>query len=145
MLKYFRLSSENDDNINDIVKEYEHPSIACYISIDRKNYFKYVTETANVCFYKVYREGELVGTTHLELNDKTLYMDIVVFSSYRKKGIGTQIISDIQCGKIDIEYNKIEVSIDESNLPSRRLFEKMGFVAVSRDDELINYLWRKNS
>ncbi len=143
MLKYIRLSSENDDNINDIVKEYEHPSIACYISIDRKYYFKYVTETANVCFYKVYRDGELVGTTHLELNDKTLYMDIVVFPSHRKTGIGTQIISDIQCGKIDIEYDKIEVAIDESNFQSRRLFEKMGFLAVSREDELINYRWQK--
>ena len=145
MLKYIRLSSENDDNINDIVKEYEHPNIACYISIDRKNYFKYVTETANVCFYKVYREGELVGTTHLELNDKTLYMDIVIFPTHQRQGIGTQILEDIQCGKVGIDFDEIEISIDESNLPSRRLFEKMGFVAVSRDDELINYLWRKNS
>ena len=145
MLKYVRLLSENDVDAANILAWYGHPDILRYISIDKQNYFKYVTENENVFFFKVFRDGELVGTTHLELSSKTLYMDIVIFPTHQRQGIGRQILEDIQCGKVGIDFDEIEISIDESNLPSRRLFEKMGFVAVSRDDELINYLWRKTA
>ena len=145
MLKYLRLTDATDADIPVIMLEYSLPAASGYISIDKQNYFKYVTENENVFFFKVFRDGELVGTTHLELSSKTLYMDIVIFPTHQRQGIGRQILEDIQCGKVGIDFDEIEISIDESNLPSRRLFEKMGFVAVSRDDELINYLWRKNS
>ena len=41
------------------------------------------------------------------------------------------------------EIPEIEVSIEESNVASRRLFEKMGFVLASKEDDLILYIYQK--
>lgn len=62
---------------------------------------------------------------------------------YQNVGIGTTIIRDIITGKLQLDFEKIEISIDKSNIPSIRLFEKMQFCYVSKEDELLNYVYQK--
>ena len=119
------------------------PEISKYISIDEVNYWHYITTTANVFYYKIYKGDCLVAAVHCELSDKTLYMDLVVIPKYQKDGIGTMIIRDIITRKLQLDFERIEVSIDESNIPSIRLFEKMQFCYVSKEDELLNYVYQK--
>ena len=136
------LSSREDPDIRQIAAVYELPEIARYISLS-DNYFDYVTNHVNVFFYKVHKNGELVGTIHLEEDSKTLYMDILVFPEYQKQGIGTSILADIQNDVFGLDYEIIEVAIDQTNVASMKLFEKAGFVFVSQEDELRNYVYRK--
>ena len=63
----------------------------------------------------------------------------MVMPDYQRRGMGTKILGDILGGKFPISFDTVEVSIDEANTASVRLFEKMGFVRVSQEDELINY------
>ena len=55
----------------------------------------------------------------------------------------TDLIEDIQNDIFKLNYNKIEISIDETNSASLKLFENAGFTRTSKDDELINLVYQK--
>lgn len=141
-LAYKRMLFENDTDILKITMTHQIPEIAQYLNISDK-YFRYVTNTANVYFYKVYKNGKLIGTTHLEKQGNTLFMDILVFPEFQRMGLGTKIIKDIQNSVLGLDYDKIEISIDERNIASLKLFENAGFVCISKEDELINLVYRR--
>ena len=138
---YKRLLSKDDADISRILNVYRLPSVSKFVSIN-DNYFHYVTNTENVYFYKIYKKEKLFGTIHLEKNMDLLYMDIVIFPKFQKMGLGTKVIRDIQQDIFNIHYNKIVVSIDESNIASIRLFEKSGFLMESQEDELLNFVYK---
>lgn len=142
-LDYVMLTSEVDKDIPYLLSLYKHSEISRFISIDGSNYFSYVTNSPNVTFYKVYINGVLVATLHIESYKPTLYLSILVVPQYQHNGIGTRIIHDIQQGVLPIEFQRIKISIDESNVSSKKLFEKTGFVFTSKEDELLNYSYVK--
>ncbi len=140
-MKYIRLINANDIDITSILSVYRLPEVSRYISIDENNFWTYVTSSENIYFYKIYHDENLVGTLHCEVVDKTLYLSIVVFPEYQNTGIGTAVIDDVQNRKLPFEFEKIEISIDETNIASIKLFEKMNFRFSSKEDELINYIF----
>lgn len=142
-LTYIRILSEEDADIPGLLRIYHQPRIARFISIG-DNYFQYVTGTENVYFYKVYDSENLIGAIHLEKCKDTLYMDILIFPEFQKKGFATRVIRDIQNDIFALGYKRIEISIDESNIASIKLFENAGFVFVTRDDELLSYVYEKD-
>ena len=71
-------------------------------------------------------------------------MSVVVFPEYQKQGIATTILTDIQAGKIGLDFDKIRVYIDEKNIASLKLFESAGFVCTGKDEELLEYEYRKS-
>ncbi|MBQ7343918.1 MAG: GNAT family N-acetyltransferase [Clostridia bacterium] len=142
-MTYERITSERDKDIPYLNTILEMPQISRYISVDKENFWRYVTETENVFYYKVVDEGALVGAIQLELAGEVLYMDIMVIPEFQRRGIGTAIIRDIQNGVLPLSFARIEISIDESNIASIRLFEKMGFRLTSRDDELLLYAYTR--
>lgn len=114
-----------------------------YLSIS-DNYFHYATNNKNVHFYKVYKNDELIGTTHLEQQENVLFMDVLVFPKFQRAGLGTSIVKDIQDDIFELGYKSIEISIDEENIGSLRLFEKAGFAFVSKEAELLNFVYKKD-
>ena len=138
------LSKKADDaDIPLILSVYKQPSISQFISIDEENYWRYITSTDYVYFYKIYKNDILVSTIHLELVDRVLYMSVVVFPKYQSQGIATTILKDIQAGKFELDFDKIQVSIDEKNTASIKLFESAKFVCVGKDTELLEYEYSK--
>ena len=138
-MTYRLVKKFDDEDIPTILSVYKQPSISQFISIDEENYWRYITSTDNVYFYKIYKNDILVSTIHLELVDRVLYMSVVVFPKYQKKGIATTILKDIQAGKLELNFNKIRVSIDKNNISSLKLFENVGFICVGKDEELLEY------
>ena len=141
---YRLIKDLDDEDIPTILSVYRQPSISRFISIDEENYWKYITSTDNVYFYKIYKDDILVATIHLELVDRVLYLSVVVFPKYQSQGIATIIVKDIQAGKLELDFLKIQVSIDEKNIASLKLFESVGFICVNKDEELLEYEYRKN-
>lgn len=131
--------SDKDQDIPLLAEVYKMPEIARYLSIE-DNFFHYVTNTENVYFYKVYLYDDLVAAIQLEKQGRTLYMAILVFPEYQRRGVATRILKDVKDG---FGLDKIEVSVNSGNLPSLRLFEKAGFCAVSQEEELINLVYKK--
>ena len=134
---------EDDADVSKLVEIYQAPEIARYLSIS-DNYFYSVTNNENVHFYKVYKNGEMIGTTHLEQQGVVLFMDVLVFPKFQRAGLGTQIIRDIQDDIFQLGYENIEISIDEANTASLRLFGNAGFVFTSKEDELLNFVYKRN-
>ena len=143
-LTYEQLLNENDIAISQLKTVYKLPEVSRYLSIS-DNYFCYVANTSNVYFYKVYNKGQLIGTIHLENHDNLLHMDILIFPEYQRKGFATEVIKDIQNDFFKLNYKKIEISIDEANSASIKLFKNAGFVRTSRDDELINFVYQRKT
>ena len=143
-MTYRLVKNFDDEDIPTILSVYKQPSISQFISIDEENYWKYITDTDNVYFYKIYKDDVLLATIHLELVDCVLYMSVVVFPEYQKQGIATTILKDIQAGKTGLDFNKIQVSIDEKNTASLKLFESAGFICVNKDEELLEYEYSKS-
>ncbi len=142
-MTYRLLKKTDDEDIPLILSVYKQPLISQFISIDAENYWKYITSTDNVYFYKIYKNDILVATIHLELVDRVLYMSVVVFPEHQKQGIATTILKDIQAGKFELDFDKIQVSIDEKNTASIKLFESAGFVCVGKNTELLEYEYSK--
>ena len=138
-MNYQRITGTDDPDIPYLTAILHLPEISRFLSIDDDHYWSYVTSSENVCYYKAYDGETLVGAVHLETDQKTLYMDIMVMPDYQRRGMGTKILGDILGGKFPISFDTVEVSVDERNAASIRLFEKMGFLRVSQEDELINY------
>ena len=139
-LSYKKITSENDADISQLLEIYNIPIVSQFISIG-DNYFYYVTNSKNVYFYKVYESEKLIGAIHLEKNEHLLYMDILIFPKFQRMGFGTKVLKDILNDTLGLGYDRIEVSIDNSNLASVKLFENAGFSLVSQDDELLNYVY----
>jgi len=142
-LTYQRMLDENDSDIHRIKAVYQLRDVAQYISIG-DNYFRYVTSTENVYYFKVYEGGKLIGTAHFEKRGSVLSVAILVFCEYQRLGFGTRIVKDIQDGVLGIEYDNIEISIDERNTASLKLFENAGFIRLSQEEKLINMVYRNN-
>ena len=141
-LTYKKMIFDNDADIPELVEIYQAAEIARYLSVG-DNYFHSVTNTENVHFYKVYKNGELIGTTHLEKQGTILFMDVLVFPKFQRAGLGTKIVKDIKDDVFELGYKIIEISIDETNFASLRLFENAGFVFTSKENELMNFVYKK--
>lgn len=142
-LTYTRILTEDDSNIPHLLQIYQQPNVSQFISIS-DSYFHYVTNTPNVYFYKVYEKEKLIGAIHLEKNENLLYMDILIFPEFQKMGFATRVIKDIQNDIFGLNYDRIEISIDESNIASLKLFENAGFTFVSKEVELLNYVYERH-
>lgn len=143
-LDYKIILNETDIDIPQLIQIYHTPEIAQYISLS-DNYFRYVTTNENVYFYKVYEHNQLVGAIHLEKQDAVLFMDILVFPQFHRTGLGTKIVKDIQNNIFGMDYERIEIAVDESNIASLRLFENAGFIRTSKEDELINFVYQRRT
>ena len=139
-ITYQRLTTILDVDIPRLWELYTLPEISRFISI-AENYFTYVTTTESVRFFKIFLDGQLVGAVHLEMPRNVLFMDIALFPEHQGKGIGTRVLKDVVNGSFGLNFDCIEVSIDENNLHSINLFEGAGFVFKSRDAELLNYVY----
>ena len=139
-LTYSRILSEDDSDISRLLEIYQQPAISRFLSIS-DNYFHYVTNTVNVYFYKVYASEKLIGTIHLEKCEDLLYMDILIFPEYQRMGFATSVVGDIQNDVFGLKFHRIEIAIDESNAASIKLFDRAGFSFVSKEDELLNYVY----
>lgn len=143
-LTYKQLINENDIDISKLKTIYQLPEVSRYLSIS-DNYFCYVVGTSGVYFYKVYIDDKLIGTIHLEKQENLLFMDILVFPRFQRKGFATRIIKDIQKDIFKLNYEKIQISIDETNIASLQLFSNAGFTQISKDDELINFAYQRKN
>ena len=140
-MTYTLLTSLKDTDIPILLEIHSLPEIKCFIDINTKKYFKYVTKSNNVFYYKIFDEDTLIGSIHCELSGKTMYISLLIFPEYQNKGYGTKTLREVINGNFLLDFEAIEVSINNDNFPSLHLFEKVGFIRTSVDGGLVNYIY----
>lgn len=138
-MTYTLLDSLKDPDIPHLLEIHTLPEIQRFIDINEKKYFKFVIENKNVFYYKIFDKDTLIGSIHCELAGKTMYLSLLIFPEYQNKGYGTKTLEDIINKTIPLDFEVIEVAINDDNHPSLHLFEKVGFVKTSVDGGLVNY------
>lgn len=142
-MNYVLIESLDDPDIPRLITIHNLPENSRYISINEKKYFKYVIKNESVCYYKIFKSNTLIGSIHCELSEKTMYLSLLVFPEFQGKGYGTKILEQIISGTLPLDFENIEVSINDDNLPSLHIFEKVGFIKTSMDGGLINYIYTR--
>lgn len=128
---------QDDPDLDDLIRIHNEPSVSKYISIS-DNYYNYVTETENVCYYKIMVDGILAGGIHSEIHSKTMYLSVCIDEKYRRLGLAEKSLKKI-ISRIPSAVKTIDVSIEETNISSIRLFQKLGFRFAEQNNELITY------
>lgn len=88
----------------------------------------------NSCFVAEFNNeivGFVMGFRSQVDNDKFFLWQIGVFSYHRGKEIGKMLLDEFEKVAKDIGCKRIEVTVDPENIPSQKLFEKMGYLNVS--------------
>lgn len=65
--------------------------------------------------------------------------EIFIHKNYRNAGIGKVLTQAIIKYSQNIELKQINLSVRKNNIPAIRLYEKMGFIKQSRDENSIVY------
>lgn len=142
-MNYILLESIKDPDVSELLHIHLLPEISRFVSINEKKYFRYVVKSENVFYYKIFDNDILIGSVHCELSKKTMYLSLLVFPEFQGKGYGTKIIEQITNGILPLDFENIEVSINNDNPSSLHIFEKVGFIKTSTDGGLINYIYTK--
>jgi RimJ/RimL family protein N-acetyltransferase len=102
----------------------------------------YRTHNPNATHDIILLEGRPVGRLYVARRESEVrILDITVLPEYRNRGIGTRLIKALmrEAGSMEKPLN---IYVESFN-PSRRLFERLGFVKTDEGDE-VNWLleWR---
>lgn len=129
---------KDDPEIGAAKKMHDEPTVSKYISIS-DDYFDYVTTTENVTYFKIEVQNEFVGGLHTEVTGTVMYLSICIRPQYRRKGFAASALKKL-IPQIPHAVKKMQVSIDETNVPSIRLFEGLGFSKIGQEEELTDYV-----
>lgn len=80
--------------------------------------------------YKAVADGHTVGCAYLHLRPASGYIfNVSVNQSYRRQGIGKQIMSYLEQLTLSERRQWTALQVDEGNEPARRLYERIGYRA----------------
>lgn len=95
-----------------------------------------------VYIYKI--DVEFIGEGALVINlddedyyiaDKRIYLSrMIVKKEYRRKGIGTEILSFLVKMAKELGYSEISIGVDKDNIAALNLYRKMGFNTIIKED-----------
>ena len=78
-------------------------------------------------------KDELIGVITCDFNEFDADIEgVVVKKEYRNRGIGALLISELEKKLKKAHKEKIFLEVRKSNLPAKKLYEKMGFNVISQ-------------
>ena len=76
----------------------------------------------------------------LRLETKICILDITILTAFRRRGIGTSLIKDLQKEAAQAEKS-VQIYVETFN-PSQKLFQNLGFTVISSDEMNLLFEWR---
>lgn len=83
--------------------------------------------------------GILVGGLQIDFVDDQINIAIMIIRKFQKKGIASSVLRDLKVNTLNLQYKKINASIESKNKVSILLFEQNGFTLVDSKDNLNIY------
>ena len=75
--------------------------------------------------------GFVMGIVPRSFKGTYFLWDIGVTPTYRGQGIGGRLVREVEKESEKMGFKRVELTIDPDNLPSQKLFEKMGYENIS--------------
>jgi ribosomal protein S18 acetylase RimI-like enzyme len=98
----------------------------------------------NSCFIAEFNKdivGFVMGFKSQVDKNKFFLWQIGVFSKYREKEVGKKLLNRIEKAAKELGCKSIELTVDPENIPSKRFFEKNGFLNISsKEGEIIEVM-----
>jgi L-2,4-diaminobutyric acid acetyltransferase len=98
------------------------------------NYCFIVEEKDEIIGFAMGIVGQRYTQSPQSYPDTYFLWDIGTHPSYQRQGIGEKLITEIEKELKKLYFRRIELSIDPANIPSRKLFEKMGYHNISENE-----------
>jgi ribosomal protein S18 acetylase RimI-like enzyme len=101
----------------------------------RLQHAHFTTVFAGADFLVVEQAGEAVGRLYLQRDDQgVLVVDIGLLPQARRQGLGRVLMEWVLREAAQARAPRVWLHVLSSNLPARRLYERLGFVRVSEDN-----------
>lgn len=105
----------------------------CFSSPWSENEIAKETEKNNVIFLCAKFNGNILGYVSGQMILDEFYIsNIAVDSNYRNCGIGTALLETLICNVLSKNCVFVTLEVRESNLPARKLYEKLGFIDLGK-------------
>jgi L-2,4-diaminobutyric acid acetyltransferase len=130
---------------DDFLKVYNFVSNCKPLESYSEHFFKIMLRYfGNSCFVAKFNDdivGFVMGFKSQVDKNKFFLWQIGVFSYYRGKEIGKKLLDKIEKTVKEFDCKIIEVTVDPENIPSKKLFEKNGYLNVSsKEGEIIKIM-----
>ncbi len=104
---------------------HQQGSIARYFRLSEAD-FSFLTETEGVLYFKIKSGPLLLGGLRCQIIGDTLFLTICIGEDFRRRGIASAALKAL-AGSLPGGIRHMEAAVDAENIPSLRLFEKLGF------------------
>jgi len=120
-----------------LTPEQKHAFLALQFEAQQRAYHAYEGATFNV----IVEDGEPIGRLYVaRWAAEIRIMDVVMLPSHRNRGIGSQLIRDLQ-GEAAASGRPLTIHVERFN-PARQLYERLGFtLAAERDHVYLLMRW----
>ncbi|MGA7672509.1 MAG: GNAT family N-acetyltransferase [Nitrolancea sp.] len=121
--------------------EEKHAFLRMQFNAQRSHYLAHYDGAS---FSIVEVDGEPAGRLYLARWDSEIrIVDVVLLPSYRNRGIGAQLIEDVQA-EARRSGKPVTIHVEKFN-PARRLYERLGFQSVEDKDVYLLMRWMPES
>ncbi len=80
-----------------------------------------------------FNNNDIIGYGHLDREDNTVWLGIMVSDKFRRLGIGNKIITNL----IENYDGEINLSVDKKNISAINLYKSKNFIKLKDNNEII--------
>ncbi len=124
---------------------WQDPAVARYLNIgtlksveETEDLIVFLIESTHVKRYTISYEGEIIGTAGFNtwnIQDESTEIGYDLSSNYWRQGFGTEVVQWLVEKAISEGMTSIRAAIDERNIASLKLVQKLGFLFYETFEE----------
>ena len=122
-----------NDNDEKILKDYlsQNTKATKTFRYFKKRDFNVINNHIYTALY--FNNNDIVGYGHLDREDNTVWLGIMVSDKFRRLGIGNKIITNL----IENYDGEINLSVDKKNISAINLYKSKNFIKLKDNNEII--------
>ena len=129
-------------NLLNVCDEYFIPALSSTVKLD-----EYATKIFNLCTnFEAWDESVLIGLVSSYLNDPDrrcgFITNVSVHPNYLKRGIATQLILNCINHGTSLNFERIELEVDNNNEGAKHLYSRLGFETIQNSPEKQRMVYR---
>lgn len=95
----------------------------------------------HLCTWVIEERGQIEAYGHLEREGETVWLGLAVSEQAQGKGLGREMMQRLMDSAHALGLQVIRLSVDNSNQPAIKLYEKFGFRLLDRRETFGIYEW----